>query len=651
MLISLESYAKHVYQYTATPATAHHLHHTVFSPLGLPTDAYESVFATPPLTTNVRFAGPHITSRATGQLSRLQQQQQYMSDAGRDGAGRSEQAPYEDPALLQEWGLPYCFCVRPRLSALSAWPPVLHAATTTVSAASPEGAAALLPSSSASTPAPASSTPTVVLVDVGCAEAVLRGSDVYAPGILTASRPFGVNERVVLGLFVEREVPVKPEADDHGGEDHRNPVMLRCALATGATLPSRSGSSATMDAAAVQHTIASADGTLLHFIVCLGEGVTTMDWKTVMSRAARGVAVQTSWTPLLQPSRPTLHALLGLSPDVAPDALFLQNYSSMIPVALLVHRLPSSLFQHDKSNGGDGGTEGPSVLDACAAPGGKTSLLLSLLTARAEGVSGRPDRCCVTCCERSRQRFTQMVRLLEGHFADETPPSEPVTSSDAGTSSLLSRILRPRCVDANKLGQTAASPSSESGAPSAENAFDAALVDPPCTGMGLRPKLLPHPISVDLITSSADYQRKLFDSAVRRLRPFSGGDPSARAVIVYSTCTVTLEENEANVLHFLRTYPRLRLARATTPEEEALCALTTTRYANSQRFLLEKEIEAEQRLREVEAGLVKEEESASLSPSSPLLVLRFMPRCHLNEYGSLAEDGVGFFVAVFEYGA
>ena len=102
-----------------------------------------------------------------------------------------------------------------------------------------------------------------------------------------------------------------------------------------------------------------------------------------------------------------------------------------------------------------------------------------------------------------------------------------------------------------------------------ENTFDGVLLDPPCSALGLRPRLdFPH--SVEELHRTAQYQRRLLDTAVKLVAP--GG------TLVYSTCTIhpgknthlqtsdaflrgvyDAGENEANVRYVLDAYPSLRL--------------------------------------------------------------------------------------------
>lgn len=77
------------------------------------------------------------------------------------------------------------------------------------------------------------------------------------------------------------------------------------------------------------------------------------------------------------------------------------------------------------------------------------------------------------------------------------------------------------------------------------SSFDRILLDPPCSALGLRPKLR---ISVKEkeLTKHAEYQQKFISQAVELLKP--GG------VMTYSTCTFNAFENEANVAFTLREF-------------------------------------------------------------------------------------------------
>ncbi len=70
--------------------------------------------------------------------------------------------------------------------------------------------------------------------------------------------------------------------------------------------------------------------------------------------------------------------------------------------------------------------------------------------------------------------------------------------------------------------------------------FDKILVDPPCSSLGLRPRLV-HNIDVKTIKSMATYQKAILFACDKLLKD--------NGTIVYSTCTVTKEENEEIIHH------------------------------------------------------------------------------------------------------
>jgi len=93
--------------------------------------------------------------------------------------------------------------------------------------------------------------------------------------------------------------------------------------------------------------------------------------------------------------------------------------------------------------------------------------------------------------------------------------------------------------------------------------FDRILCDVPCSAMGQRPLLRWGKTQAEVV-DHAEYQRHFLRTASRLLRP--GG------TLVYSTCTLTAEENEENVSWALASLPlELEDARAAVflPESDA----------------------------------------------------------------------------------
>jgi len=166
-----------------------------------------------------------------------------------------------------------------------------------------------------------------------------------------------------------------------------------------------------------------------------------------------------------------------------------------------------------------GARAGEKVLDACSAPGGKTAQL-----AMAMG-----DRGLIAAADRSPRRLR---RLREN-------------ARRLGLR-CLALCVEDGCEPA--VGARGLSPGAEIG-----GTFDRVLVDAPCSSTGIfgrradarwrRPP--------DTIARSAERQRALLGQAYGRLRP--GG------ILVYSTCSIEAEENEAVIEEFLAATPSARL--------------------------------------------------------------------------------------------
>lgn len=152
-----------------------------------------------------------------------------------------------------------------------------------------------------------------------------------------------------------------------------------------------------------------------------------------------------------------------------------------------------------------GDVQGKRVLDACAAPGGKSAYLWSL-------TEGNID---LTCWELHPHR----VELMERTFA------------------------RLHVQAACETRDTSMIPEN------AVAAFDAVLLDVPCSGLGLireKPDVALHREEND-VDALAKTQAALLQGCARLVRP--GG------TLCYSTCTISLRENEQQVEAFLKGYP------------------------------------------------------------------------------------------------
>jgi 16S rRNA (cytosine967-C5)-methyltransferase len=160
--------------------------------------------------------------------------------------------------------------------------------------------------------------------------------------------------------------------------------------------------------------------------------------------------------------------------------------------------------------------QGSSILDCCAAPGGKTLILAE-----------RNPRSRIVACESSAPRLEHLRKRLAG-FGDR---------------------IECRLADATALTE--------------ESAFDLALADVPYSGTGTlgRNPEIRHRLHLEELPRQAERQQAILQAALRAVRP--GGR------VVYSTCSLEPEENEQVVAAVLKETPNARLI-SLAPRIEAL---------------------------------------------------------------------------------
>lgn len=164
-----------------------------------------------------------------------------------------------------------------------------------------------------------------------------------------------------------------------------------------------------------------------------------------------------------------------------------------------------------------GDMAGKRVLDACAAPGGKSAYIASLSRNQTK----------LTCWELHEHRLT-----------------------------LLTKTLERLHVQADVLQKDAAVYD-----PVYQDGFDAVLVDAPCSGLGQagdKPDIRYQKTDGD-IGALADIQKTLLHVCARYVKP--GG------VLLYATCTVSRRENEEQIHAFLADHPTFQLEEMPLPME------------------------------------------------------------------------------------
>jgi 16S rRNA (cytosine967-C5)-methyltransferase len=158
------------------------------------------------------------------------------------------------------------------------------------------------------------------------------------------------------------------------------------------------------------------------------------------------------------------------------------------------------------------------ILDACAAPGGKTLILAE-----------RIPLAQIVACESNPRRHAELRKRL-ARYADR---------------------VECRLADAAELEE--------------EAVFDLALVDVPCSGTGTlgRNPEIRHRLQLEDLPRLAERQRDLLRAALRTVR--RGGR------VVYSTCSLEPEENEQVVAAILSENPKARQISLAPAIETLLC--------------------------------------------------------------------------------
>lgn len=194
-----------------------------------------------------------------------------------------------------------------------------------------------------------------------------------------------------------------------------------------------------------------------------------------------------------------------------PEGLLLKNAGSLRDLAsfsngeFIVQDESSMLVAHALSP-----KKGERILDVCAAPGGKTTHIATLME----------DVGTVVACDLHEHRLELILQNAK---------------------KLGLTMIETKAQDATKLPKEW------------NNTFDRVLVDAPCSGLGVLnrradARLRKHRYQV---TELVKIQEDILDKAASALKV--GG------TLVYSTCTITKEENEQQVAHFLQKHPEFYL--------------------------------------------------------------------------------------------
>ncbi|ELK16959.1 Putative methyltransferase NSUN6 [Pteropus alecto] len=209
-----------------------------------------------------------------------------------------------------------------------------------------------------------------------------------------------------------------------------------------------------------------------------------------------------------------LPELKGIGIRMTEPVYLSPSFDNVLSSYLFLQNLPSAVVTHVLDP-----QPGERILDLCAAPGGKTTHIAALMHDQGEVIA-------LDKISNKVKKIKQNALLL-------------------GLNS-----IRAFCFDGTKALKLDRIKDTEGEPPFLPESFDRILLDAPCSGMGQRPNMACS-WTLKEVTSYQPLQRKLFTVAVKLLKP--GG------VLVYSTCTITLAENEEQVAWALTEFPCLQL--------------------------------------------------------------------------------------------
>lgn len=200
---------------------------------------------------------------------------------------------------------------------------------------------------------------------------------------------------------------------------------------------------------------------------------------------------------------------IAFTPSFSDDALYV-DYSELIRIKELnghftPQGIPSMIVAKN--------VKGKCILDACSAPGGKAVYAATL----------NPESHVIAC-----DIHAHRVKLINDY------------KNNMGVNNLETLKL-----DASKFN------------PEFENKFDCVLLDVPCSGLGVVSKK-PDMLLKDEpnITEIAELQYKILENNAKYLQV--GG------TLIYSTCTITKEENENILNKFLNQHKNFKIAQVDT---------------------------------------------------------------------------------------
>jgi len=348
----------------------------------------------------------------------------------------------------------------------------------------------------------------VVICDIFCGEAVLRGSNIFVKGILVADA--GIQKGDIVAVY----------ADLH---------RTKHAVARGLLLKHYMGE-----------------------CVFLGLGTAKCNRANMFS-LSHGLGIE--MFVRVNPNNGNNNNNDLIYTRVGPP---LPPLNGILTGKMMLQNLPSTLVPHILDL-----QPQQFILDMCAAPGGKTAHIASLVS----------NNSLVVACDKSRKKVIDMRHMLWCNMGascvlpvvmdttkcvlrEDNNNHDNVKSTFETVRDILSSTHHPQQHDVLATNTTTTTTTTTkfplnpllSFQP---HSFDRILLDPPCSALGLRPKLSIPLRNRKELRRFAIYQKKFVHNAIALLKP--------QGIMTYSTCTITYEENEGMVKFILDTYPNMKL--------------------------------------------------------------------------------------------
>ncbi|KAF8007805.1 hypothetical protein BT93_K1716 [Corymbia citriodora subsp. variegata] len=374
--------------------------------------------------------------------------------------------------------------------------------------------------------------PKEVMVSRKCAEAVLRGAQVYVPGALACSAHVEKGDVVAVSVALEQPGP----GGGWGVNMTRGTVLQ--GFQTDPLYNERNG-------------------------MYIGQGIAMMS-RAGIFRASEGVAVD---------MKNRVYRLPSFN-DVLQGEIFLQNLPSIITAHALApggKTTAIAILMKDEGEIVAADRSHNKVLDIqkLAAELGLNCITTYRLDALKSVCKSHELSAAVTTIsgdscksDATNQNSSTTESQVEKVQADDIAgiSMRNVCNVNARNEKSSERTYASRADERKSMRRMRNGPGrNQSKATRVENSkgflpqsFDRVLLDAPCSALGLRPRLFSGEETIESLRNHAKYQRRMFDQAVQLVRP--GG------VIVYSTCTINPGENEALVRYALDTYKFLSLA-------------------------------------------------------------------------------------------